>query len=565
MPAPEQTYFPSALVRLIVRFDEFGSLDVQKQSPKVPLTVLRGITPGRQPLVVRVDSSSGVARLLLAPAGASASPGGPQAQTGSADRLTWAVAGIIPKRATWQQNGIRTADTLSATIKFIDCPIDPRTIRSCAVEFYAGTVTADEFARGVAGETRTPRAGSSTTTPLNVIPETWVDAAGQQRTNLRFQGFVDKWTVDWDDEEEPVIQLECRDNTQLLIDTEVPAALTVSPVRPIDRAVADYLANFPAFSGLAVEYRPAGATPPSLGTALAGTAFQPHLGPAPAKGGGAAEKMSVWDYLTDVAGALGHNIRVEGTTIVIEQVQTLLSNKTSRRADDPFKGRTVDGQPFQYRRFIWGRNLKRQQISRNFTKHAPTNIEVRAYSTRRKKDLVVRFPDPATQRALMAAHALPGDAGIDQKWLVWKVRGIEDVGTLKVIAQNVYQSVGRNEFSLQLETKNLASFGGDNLDPDVLDLLVGDTFELLVARDQEAGALSLTEDGLMKRGQDLMQALGFDAGFAAAYSTAYTAAGFQTLFRLRQMVMEWDAEEEGISLSIHGCNYIEVRVDQPFA
>jgi hypothetical protein len=554
-------------VRLIVRFDEFGSTAVQQQSPKKPSTVLRGIKDSRQPLVAQLDHTNpGVTRILLVPAGGTAPPGGPQGQTGSSDLLTWTVAGIIPKRASWSQNGIRVADTLSATLKFIDCPIDPRTIRSCAIEYYSGTVTGDQYARGVAGETRTPKGQTAAKQSLNVIPETWVDDSGRQRTNQRFQGFVDKWTVDWDENEEPIIQLECRDNTQLLIDTEAPSALTISPKKTIDHAIADYLANFPTFSGLAVEYRPTGATPPTLGGALAGTAFQPHLGPAPAKGGGASagEKLSVWDYLTDVCGALGHNIRVEGTTIVIEQVSTLLSNKAARRADDPFQGRTVDGVPFTYRRFIWGRNLKKLQISRNYSKHAPTCIEVRSYSTRRKKTLVVRFPDPQTQRALLQAHALPGNGGTDQKWLVLKVRGIEDKATLTVIAQNAYQSIGRNEFGIQLETPNLASFGGDSLDPDVLDMLVGDTFEVLVARDQETDAMSGTEDDLLARGTELMRSLGFDEGFSAAYSNAYTSAGFLTTFRVRQMTQEWDAEE-GLNIAIHGVNYLEVRVDQPFA
>ena len=161
-----------------------------------------------------------------------------------------------------------------------------------------------------------------------------------------------------------------------------------------------------------------------LGQALAGTAFQPQLGPAPAKGGGATQKLSAWDYLTDVCGALGHNVRVEGTVVVIEQVQTLLSGTAARRSDDPFQGAIVDGVPFQYRRFLLGRNVQKLQVSRNFSKHAPTNVEVRCYSTRRKKDLVVRFPDPTSARKNLQARALPGDGTTDQKWMVWKVRGI---------------------------------------------------------------------------------------------------------------------------------------------
>jgi hypothetical protein len=562
VPNPEpNTYYPSAKVRLVVRFDEFANTAVQASAPKKPTTVLKGMVDVRSPLVVTMDPVV-KGRFDVGPSTPQAPAGDAPKQSGSSDGLTWTLAGIIPKKMTWNQNGIRTADTLSMTFKFIDCPVDPRTVRACAVEAFLGTVSADDYANGVGGATRVGSSGGTTTSePLNLVPDTYVDPSGQQRTNLRFQGWVDKWTVEWTDDSEPLITFECRDNAQLLIDVEVPAALVISAAKPIDRAIADYLSNFPNFSGLSVEYRPAGVAPPVLGQALAGTAFQPQLGPAPARGGGAAQKLSVWDYLTDVCGAIGHNVRVDGTVVVIEQVQTLLASTTARRADDPFTGRTVDGDSFQYRRFILGRNILKLNISRNYSKHAPTNVECRCYSPRRKKDLVVRFPDPGSQLKNVQARALPGDGTTDQKWMVWKVRGVEDVATLLTVAQNVYHQVGRTEFGIDLTTRNMASFGGDNLDPDLFDMLVGDTFELLSARDTDAGTVGTTENDLLTLGQQQMEQLGFDPGFAAAYATAYVHAGFQTLFRLRQMTFEWDGDEEGVSISAHGTNFVEVRCD----
>jgi hypothetical protein len=558
-PEPN-TYFPSAKVRLIVRFDEFAATSVQSSAPKKPTTVLRGLVDVRSPLVVTMDPNVR-GQLDIGPAGQSA-PAAGNGQSGSSDGLTWVLQGIIPKKMTWNQNGIRTADTLSMSFKFIDCPVDPRTIRSCAVEAFLGTVSADDYAAGVGGQTRSKQTGGTTTTePLNIIPDSYVDEYGRARTNLRFQGWVDKWTVDWSEDEEPTITFECRDNTQLLIDVEVPAALVISAAKPLDAAIADYLSNFPNFSGLSVQYLPTGTTAPVLGQVLAGTAFQPQLGPAPARGGGATAKLSVWDYLTDVCGAVGHNVRVVGTTVVVEQVQTLLNASSGARADDPFTGRTQNGDAWQYRRFILGRNIQKLNIGRNFSKHAPTNVEVRSYSPRRKKTLVVRFPDPGSQLTNVQVRALPGDGTTDQKWLVWKVRGVEDAATLSVIAQNVYQQVGRTEFGIDLTTRNMASFGGDNLDPDLFDMLVGDTFELLSARDGDQGVVGTTEDDLLTLGQQTMEQLGFDPGFAAAYAKAYVHAGFQTLFRLRQMSFEWDGDGEGVTISVHGTNYVEVRVD----
>jgi len=560
------TYWPSFKVRLIVRFEEFGSTELQRTAPPKPTTVLKGTKDQRAPLVATPDTSvPGTRRFTLAPAGQQPPPGGPQGQVSSVDNLTHVIAGIIPKRVTWNQNGIRAADTATVKIKTIDCPLDPRTIRSMGVEVYGGTVKAADYAAGVAGQTRTGSTGQvNYREPLNVIPDSYQDDQGVTRSNLRFQGFVDDLADDWDDDGEPTLTLECCDNTRLLIDVEAPAGLVISPKKPIDEAIADYLSNFPNFSGLAVQYLPASTTPPQLGAALAGTAFQPQLGPPPSKGGAAAEKLSVWDYLTDVTGAIGHIIRVDATTILIQQVQTLLSNQTARRVDDPFQGRTVDGVSFQYRRLIWGRNLGKMKIARKYAKSTPTNVECRCYSTRRKKTLVARFPDPKGAANKLVSTFRPGDATTDQKWTVFRIRGIEDEATLKMIAQNVYQSVGRNEITLDLKTKNLASFGAGNLDPDILDMRVGDTFELLVARETHFGTSGELEDRLLASASQLMQDLGFDDQLAAAYAKAYVDGGFQTTFRLRQMSVDWDGDEEGVSIDLHGANYVEIRVDQPF-
>src|ERR1019366_5424634 len=279
----------------------------------------------------------------------------------------------------------------------------------------------------VAGQTRTGTTGQvNYAEPLNVIPDAYQDAQGQQRTNLRFQGFVDDWDCDWDDDAEPVIKLECCDNTRLLIDVQAPAGLFVSPTLPVDRAIADYLSNFPNFAGLNVVRLPAGLTPPTLKSALAGTAYQPQLGPPPAKGGGAVEKLSVWDYLTDVAGALGYSIRVDGTDIIIQQPMSLLNGAGGARPDDPFRGRNVDGETFTYRRVISGRNLGKAKVSRKYAKKVASNVICRCYSPRRKKTLVAFFPNPKSQAAMLAVKALPGDGNAQQNWIEWKVRGVED-------------------------------------------------------------------------------------------------------------------------------------------
>lgn len=568
--AIDGTFYPSAKVRLIIRFDEFGATDVQASAPAKPTPLLKGFVDVAAPLVVKQTSAG----LSLEPKGATTAPGGPQGQSGSSDDRTHVVAGIIPKRMTWSQNGLRAGSTLSVKFKFVDAPFDPRTIRSCAIEAYVGCVRAEDYARGVDGHTRTGSTGQvNYAEPLNVIPDAYQDDEGQQRTNLRFQGFVDDWAIEWDDDGEPLVVLECCDNTRLLIDVQAPVGLVISPLKPIDRAIADYLSNFPNFAGLTVITLPIGTTPPALGAALAGTAYQPQLGPPPAKGGGALEKLSVWDYLTDVTGSLGYSVRVDGTQIIVQEPRTLLNGAGGARLDDPFQGRTVDGETFRYRRLIWGNNLGKLRVSRRYARKVAANVIVRCYSTRRKKDLVAFFPNPKSQQSMLTVKALPGDGNAQQNWIEWKVRGIEDQETLERIAENVYQSNGRNEIELDMKTKWLASFGGGNLDPDLFDMKVGDTFELLTKRATAdvANVAGVASDGtvaeierrLIADASAEMQGLGFDAKLAGAYATAYVNAGFQVLYRLRHMVIDWDGDQEGVSIDIHGVNYIEVRADKP--
>jgi len=580
---PEQSYYPSAKVKLVVRFDELSRRVFTGKIPPKPLKNMAGITDPRAPLkfVPDTDAPTGSRRWLLTyddtkkttkggvlPGQQGIATGGPQKQISSEDGLTHVLAGILPKEATWAQNGVRVADTLNVTLRFIDCPVDPRVIRSCAIEFYLGTVSDYDFAMGIAGEMRDTGGGSFE--PMNLIPDTYYDDQGRARTNLRFQGFVDKWSNDWSETGEPLIRLECRDNTQLLIDTEAPAKLRIDAKIPIDKAIATYLTHFPQFAGLSVEYRPGDIDEsliPQLMKALTKTAFPPRLGPAPNLMLGQPSGLAVWDFLTDVCSSIGHNVRLEGTTVVIQRTRTLYSTAGKEgdvnRPDDPFEGR--NGRPF--RQFIYGRNVLELKTERSFVRTVPTNIEVRSYLPEEKRTIVGRYPTQVVGKGVQSS--IPGDGGPEEKWLVWKVNGIADPLTLRIIAQNIYEQLGRQELGVKLKTRNLASFGGGNLDPDILDMKAGDTFELLTHRGSENpddvdGEVALTNiekqlSAQRERNREFMKAAGFSGAFADAYAKVFTDLGFQTSYRVRAINYTWN--EGGVTIDVDGCNYVEVRAD----
>lgn len=555
-------HFPSAKLRLIIRLDEFGDAAAIADTPTKTTKNLNGVKDPRSALTVVNDPAAPAneRRFLLLPQGQTEAQPATSYQR-SSDGLTFDVT-IVPKTMQIGLNGIRTANTIKAQFRFIDLPIDPRLARSIALEAFAGDVSFAEFSQGLNGKFRPNNGGSEDGLPISVINDTYIDDQGRQRTNSRFLGWVDEFEIEWDEQGEGMVSINGRDNTSLLIEQEMAFKLTLDMSKPIDEAVALFLSHYPQMQGLTVQYIPGGVEVPILKNVLANTAYRPQLGPHASSATGATHKMAIWDYLTDVMGSIGHIIRVDGTNIIIQLPRTLMTRTAVRRGDDPFQGRTLsNGESFDYRRFIYGRNTKAQRITRKFAKGIPQNIEVRSYIGGGKSLLVERFPLPGDR----IKHVIPGNSQPDQKWEEIRVYGITDKKTLKTVAQSYYESQGRNELAIEIRTKDLWSYGGTDRDTDILDMKEGDTFELLTNRESldESSTINKLEttQTSQSRSELFMQSLGMSADFAKAYAKAYNDAGFLTQFRLKSLEINWDMDE-GIDLVVHGVNYIEVRLDK---
>ena len=550
---PDQSYYPSALIELLVRFDDPKRKRFNRANPnKFPVMRMTdfGFTTKR---FLEARDVDGV--YVLVQPGKDVSESGPQQVGVLGDELSQQINGIIPLRATLALNGIRTASTLSCEIPFADLPVEPRMVRGVGIRFYLGVVTAEEFQRGLAGESRNQSDGSSL--PLNVVPKEYMDGFGRQRTNLRFEGWVDSWEVSYPADSQPMVKLECRDNSTLLIDTECPPRLTINPRKPLDQAFAEYLTFFPQFTGLRVEYRPRGEEPPVYIKALQKTAFKAYIGPMFSGG-----KLTVWDYFTDMAGALGHTVRFDGVTCIIQRSRTIFGAKFPRRADDTFKGRLLpSGRSLPYRLFVYGRNVSEWNMKRKFTVAGPTTIEVRCYSTALKRTLVVRYPFKKER----LERGLPGFVMPDEKVQVFNVQGIADEKTLRIVSQDIYEQLGRNELELTMRTKDLASFGGNTFDTDLLDCKAGDAIQFEVARDEETQNLNTSSaaEGVSSDKSSAFRYIkkfGYSDSFAAAYSNAMENRLLQPYFRVKRMDFDWSCDT-GIDISVTAINYIEVRGD----
>jgi hypothetical protein len=553
---PLQSYYPSARVRLGIRFEDFG------RSPNKPPETIPQLRRGKKDTGTNLRiERDGTTLVLLGEGDRPNANGTPQQQRTSSDGYTHWVDGIIPVTAAWSQNGIRTADTLNLEFEFGDMPIDPRSVRSCAVQYFLGTVSPEDFQRGIAGERRTTGVPPGSNVRYNVVPDEYTDPSGARRTNLRFEGWVDSWTAEWPENEAPKIVLECTDNTRILIEQMHPTKLAVSVDDPIDMAVAVYLSNFPQFRGIGVQYRPAGSTAPKLATALSKGAYPPGVGPSAAKAGDS--KLSVWDYLTDVVKSVGLNIRLDGTTVIIETPRSLYNRRFPPRSGDPFQGRAVDnvGSGFlDHRLMIYGQNVLEMQWHREFTRYAPLNVEVRSYFPKRKKTLIARFPRTDDR----GKRLQPGDS-TDEKWEVLSVPGIGDEAVLRSIAQQLYEVLGRNELMVSVVTKNLGSYGGGNLDPDLLDMRIGDAVDVVVQRGNldidDHNTVTTIQGQLARRPEQFLEELGFPTPFAKAYAAAMNDVNLTTTFRLKEIHIDWDKTADGVRIDFDAVNYVEVRAD----
>lgn len=550
---PDQSYYPSWKLRLTLRLEEFDQGALRDRVPAKLTKNLNGVRDDGTTLEAVADPEH-PGRFLVQPKGTAPDPNVLVPET-SDDGLTHVISGVIPKSFSWKQAGFKTAAELKVTIRWSDFPIDPRCIRSCAVEFYLGTISSLEYARGVRGETRNSLGSNNSNEPLNVVPDTYLDDNGNQRTNLRFQGWVDDWNDKWPSEDEAIVELTCKDNTMLLMNQLAPPKLVIGGTEPLDQAIATYLANFNQFAGLTVEFRGAeGETAPFLEKVLAGTAFRPDLGPQPSKGGG-TDDLQVWDYITDVCGSVGLVNYLDGTSIVIARPSTLLDGNAQVRPDDPYRERKLKSGAYPVRAFIYGKNLTDLEFTRKFGAQEAKNIEVRCWSPRRKQLMVARYP---TKDARLPSST-PGSSKSDNKWSIVRVQGIEDQATLDQIAKDYYNGRNRNEIEAVLKTKVFASFGGGNLDPDLLDCKPADPIEVLVDRSNPmvfgAAETELTAEGANEK---FLTTLGFSGEFARAYARCYRNGGFQRLFRLREMTVNGDVEE-GVNFEIRSVNFIQVR------
>lgn len=542
-------FYPSAKVRLRIRLDEIGTptslilpTDLPGGAREPDRTSPEQLVPSATNLRL-VEQPVGSGRFVLEGVLTGAIRATIAEGEFSLDNLTHVIGSILPKTANISRNGIRMADTFKMTIPFVDAPFDPRLIRSCGVEIFFGVVTKEDFDRGV-------RALDARDTGelLSVVN----DVGPNNENNRRLIGFADSWEVSWPQDAEGEIMVEGRDLTSLLIDSPLPSGVSADLSLSLTEAIAQVMSTLPSTEGMSVEMRPAGTEPPVLAAAAPRHA-RSRDGVARQVARGPNDKVSYWDYITDVCGAAGMIVYVDGTAVIIQTPRSAYGTRFVRRDTDTFSGRTVEGEFAPHRRMVYGRDVKSLKAERKFSVKKVNTVQVRCYDTQTKTTLKATFPeDPRV------TDAPPGNRGANERVTVFRISGCRDLSTLKRIAQSIYEQQGRNEIAFVVETDDLTSFGGSGEDPDLLGLQAADNLEILVARQADFDTITKIRSLDVSGRVLFLEQLGFSRGLALTYARLFDNAGFQSIFRVRDVVFDW-TRDDGMKLTIGCINYITVR------
>ena len=509
------TFYPSGLLQLLVRLDTgFGplppeaiaALQGQQGSLSTPATSLEAFAP--------------------------------------ADDGFSILNAILPAEVSHERNGPRQADTLTVRIPFKDFPLPARAVRSIGVVWYAGTVSADNYARGMSRAL----AGDSGSNSAILIPS---------RKNLRFVGFADGVT---EDHAAHSIVFQARDYTGILLDTRVkPEVLQKLDIgMTLDLVVLQLLREFPGNGarGLEVEFQQwvdeTGQPQPFPVVAeVYGPAAQARKGKKPrlpASRGGA--DISYWDLLTDLCVMCGF-------IPVIEEDRLRIIPPRNFYASAGSFSRVVGGETLTTRRMVHGANIKGLSFTRKFGRLAVPSIEVISSAPGLRVPLRSKYPADVPGKG--ANTVLPSGRGAAERSELVLIKGISSQTELDRFAAGLWEEYGRQEWQGKLSTQDLASLGdpriptGGNAEPDLLDVRSGDPFQVVIQRrSQDTGVLSTLSDlDTPSARLAAMKRWGVSASAAEALVRLYDATRqMGDTFRVRQVSATWQLGGDSPKVSL---------------
>ena len=555
---PRVAYYPSLVVNFKLRFDEaLTTTSTQYADPATVQAPLVDPEPAKKLITVK-------------------------------DKLSQ-VMGLIPKSATVELPGYRHAGKFNLTFEYKDFPIDPRVIRAAQVELHLGAVADTDFAKGMV-----LKAGGPRTSVLNT----------RDGTAMRLDTLLMLGTIDSIDSEHgtsgSIVHMEGRDLRGLLLDVPLTAGVLhkIKADQPINLVVEDIIYEHPllarelTFGTFKVVVDKA-EWPNGVLPVADPSVIQRHQQDAEGKKStmamkGNPDSGNFWDMITQFCFLVGAIPWFKGTELRISPAKYLYKQiaqgSTPSSGKTPFAGgkkRTittvVGGQKqtedLTIRRLAYGADILSFKLERKLTgKKTPRIICVSCDSDAAAKGIAnatIEAEFPAKSKA-PPTHVSPDGDVAQLEDLRISIPGIKDKARLLAIAENIYHEVGRGEIGGSCSTKDLASFGGGNQDPDLLFLRPGDAVEVVTSAASALGArppivselTSHNSTSEQEEVQALTDRLGDPNLARVLVATARnTVAELQRIFRVKDVKFNW-AAGSGVGIDFDFHNFVEVRNDK---
>jgi len=481
---------------------------------------------------------------------------------------------ILPLSVKIMRNGLRDASTCKVTLDLADIPVDPRSVRSMLVSVAIGTVDADDYTAGILEQLRRKSDGS-----LVSLVERNPSQELSFSSTTRFVGYCDEWRSIFA-EDGDTIEIDCRDNSALFRDQDLPAGIRIDLNLPLADGVQQLANTFPSTRNFQVFF----GTPLDSADPLRGDFDIVKRGPIPSKsmprtaksrkGKNAKakragdEKMKVWDHIAQVVQKLGYVPVLRGFSLFIMEPRTLFQNVAFGR------------------KMVYGNNVKHLEFARKLggISATPPTIEIRCPDPEIGRTRWARHPvlenepdsgilgvtDPVITRANKVSPNGTGSETVQ----IHQVRSINDVEVLKRIARNLFEEIGRQEIEGNFKTDEIESFKSKR-EADLLDLQAGDPVTILVAPPSVVSSADVnplvsvkpsdTSTNLQKLAIlsvaariDFLKAKGFSEITAKRLAIAQEQIPLANTFRANNVNIDWD-NEDGVSIETDFYNFIVIR------
>lgn len=485
--------------------------------------------------------------------------------TFTGDKFT-TLMNLVPTTGNFDLPHPRQAATWSLTFPYDSVPIDPRLLRAVGVEIHIGCVSAEDFGNAQAGAHGRDGQATSILATRSGLVDPFTGKPATRDSTLLFYGTCDQWEVEHESGGSTVT-MTGRSIIGILLDGKPPINVMdqIDLDRPIHRVIADLISTIPSDNRLAIdvvtdasEWDDGVVPSPGVITGYNTSRIGTKTGKVKTNAGSSTDRISYWDLITNLCNSVGAIPHLQGAQLWVRPGRSIFEIQSRTGDAGPFQGDRIapDGK-LKVRRLVLGRNIEKLKISRKFGGVVvPTVI---AYG----------FDDRAQGAARLVSGQWPPADSVEAKSkkegdeLRISQPGIRDRERLIQIARDVYEEVGRGETGADFSTASLASFGGDNDDPDMLRLRPLDPIEVTV--DATRGPtplvhqLATQENATFQQEVDALRSRIGDVDAARAIVAARRGAVVGILDTFRVVSVNFSVSEKGVVVSGTCQNYIVSR------